>query len=83
MKRHSRGEEAFKGGRGIQGGKFFKTFFFQFFEILKSYIFVVIPGSRGVHRYPWFQNRLMNMARGEADTHTRTHTHTHELRFII
>ena len=42
-----------------------------FFEIWKFYIFVVIPGSMGVHRYPWFQNRTINMARAEVDKHTK------------
>ena len=55
-----------------------KNFFFQFFEILKFHIFLVILGSWGVHRYPWFQNRSINMARAEAHIHTRKHT----MRFI-
>ena len=29
--------------------------------------FLVIPWSWGVHRYPWFENRSINMARAEAD----------------
>ena len=61
-------EEAFKGGRGIQGGKFFKKIFFQLFKILRFYNFVFIPGSWGVHRYPWFQNWSINMARGRRTT---------------
>ena len=38
-------------GRGIQGGKFFKNFFFQIFQN----IFLVIPRSLEVHRSPFFQ----------------------------
>ena len=58
--------------RGIQGGKrhsrreIFQIFFW-FFKIWKFHIFVFIPGSWGVHRYPWFQNWSINMARAEAD----------------
>ena len=69
LKRHSRREEAFKEG----------NFSKKKFNFSKFYIFLVIPGSWGVHRYPWFQNRFINMARSEADTQTDTH----ELRFII
>ena len=54
--------------RGIKGGKIFKIF--QFFEIWKFYIFVFIPGSWGVHRYSWFQNMFIDMARVEVDTFT-------------
>ena len=64
--------------RSIQGGKRHsrreifqkKKIFFQFFEILNFYIFLVIPRSWGVHRYPWFQNRSINMARTEVHRHT-------------
>ena len=55
-------EEAFKEEN-------FSKFFFQFFKILKSYTFLGIPRSWGVHRYPWFQNWFINMARTEVHTH--------------
>ena len=68
--------------RGIQRGRGKRHsrreifhFFFQFFEILKSYIFLVIPRSWGVHRYPWFQNRSINMVRVEADDQTDRQTY--------
>ena len=48
----------------------FQKFFFWFFEILRFYIFLVIPGSWGVHRYPWFQNQSINMARADSDKQT-------------
>ena len=51
-KRHSRREEASK-----------EEIFSKVFLI---YIFLVIPWSWGVHRYPWFENRSVNMAREEA-----------------
>ena len=35
------------------------------FGIIKFYIFLVIPRSWGVHRYPWFQNQSINVARAE------------------
>ena len=58
MKRHSRREKAFKEGNFPN--------FFHFLKFLK-YTFEVIPGSWGVHRCPWFQNRSINMARADPD----------------
>ena len=71
-------EEAFKGGRGIQGGKFFKKNFFSIFRNFKVLYFCIHPWvirspqvplvSKSVHKYG--QDRSAQ-------------THTHELRFII
>ena len=65
-------EEAFKVGN-------FSFFFLLVFETLKFYIFLVIPGSWGVHRYPWFQNQSINIARADPDKKRDKY----ELRFII
>ena len=54
--------------------KNFKNFRKFFFEILKFYIFLVIPRSWGVHRYPWFENWSIDKARAEADKHRNKHT---------
>ena len=45
-------------------------FLYQFFEIERFYIFLVTPGSWGVNRYPWFQNRSINVARTDLDKRT-------------
>ena len=63
LKRHSRGKRHSR-------REIFQKFFFQF---SKFYIFLVIPRSWGVHRYPWFENRSINMAREEADKQTHIH----------
>ena len=60
LKRHSRREEAFKEGN-------FSKMFFSIFRNFKILYFLVIPGSWGVHRYPWFQNRSINMAKADPD----------------
>ena len=50
-------EEAFKEGK----------IFISIFEIWKFYISIAIYESLGVHRYPWFQNPSINMARADPD----------------
>ena len=93
FKRQSRREEAFKEGRGIQRGKkhsrrkrqsrrneaFWEGNFQIFFTIWYFYIFLAIPGSWGFHRYPWFQNQYINMARADQDKKEKSD----ELCFII
>ena len=59
--------------RGIQEGKkHSRREIFGLFSIpwnFKFSYYIVIPVSWRVHRYPWFQNQSINMARAEADRH--------------
>ena len=73
---HLRRKKAFKEGISILGGKYLVLTMRHservvFSRILSFCIFLVIPGSWGVHRYPWFQNRSINMARADPDKHSR------------
>ena len=61
----------------------FQKILFSIFEILKFYIFLVPPRSWGVHRYPWFENWSINMARAEVHIHTHRPTAQFSIRFFI